>query len=63
MKVKELIEQLQKVDQEANVFLGYDGNIVITEPVSVQQIGTNDQIPVCWWRAGIGDVVILNDGT
>ena len=58
MKVKELIEQLQKVDGEKRVFMGYDGNVVVTEPCEVIQ-PDEERIESCWWRVHPGDVVIL----
>jgi hypothetical protein len=59
MKVKELIEQLQTKNPEARVFMGYDGNIVVTEPDSVEAITSENEIGNCWWDTKIGDVVIL----
>jgi hypothetical protein len=59
MKVKELIEQLQKVNPEARVFAGYDGNIVVTETGSVEEMESEDNIGHCWWGVHVGDVVIL----
>jgi hypothetical protein len=60
MKVKELIIELQKVDGEARLFMGYDGNIVVTEPSSVEQIESENAIHNCWRRVKVGDVVILS---
>jgi len=59
MTVKELIEQLQKVNPDARVFMGYDGNVVVTESGEVEEIKTEEQIHDCWWRTKVGDVVIL----
>ena len=59
MKVKELIAALNAVNPEACVFCGYDGNIVLTEPGSVETIEHEDEIGDCWFRVKIGDVVIL----
>lgn len=38
MKVKELIEELQKVNPEGNVHTGYDGNIVCEEAGLLEEI-------------------------
>lgn len=59
MIVKELIEQLQKVDGGSRVFMGYDGDIVITEAKAVEYLAVEKQIGPCWWRAKVGDTVIL----
>ena len=59
MKVKALIAALSKVNPEARVFHGYDSNFVLTEPDSVETIEHEDEIRVCWHRAEVGDVVIL----
>ena len=61
MKVKHLITELQKIDGDARVFMGYDGNIVVTEPDAVEYIKEENQIGSCWFRINIGDVVILCD--
>jgi hypothetical protein len=61
MKVKELIEQLQKVDGESKVFMAYDGNIVVTEPRAVKQMRYPRQIGAYWHRVEVGDTVILCD--
>jgi hypothetical protein len=61
MKVKELIEQLQKGNSEARVFAGYDGNIVVNKPGSVEEIKSENEIGVAWWGVRVGDVVILGD--
>lgn len=60
MKVKDLIEKLQKTNPEANVFMGYDGNIVVTQPCEVEEIESETAIGACWWSVNIGDVVILS---
>ncbi len=62
MKVKELIALLQTVDPEARIFHGYDGDIVLTEPRELMTIVNEADIGPCWWRANIGDVVILENG-
>lgn len=59
MIVKELIEQLQKVNQNARVFTGYDSNIVVTRPVEVEEIASEQAIGACWYSVKIGDVIIL----
>ena len=59
MIVKELIEQLKKVNPNARVFTGYDGNIVVTEPDAVEEIKSEDAIGSCWYSVHVGDVVIL----
>ena len=61
MKVKELIEKLQKVDPEARVFMGYDGDVVVTGAYDVEQIASEEAIGQCWWSVKVGDVVILSD--
>jgi hypothetical protein len=61
MKVKELIQELQKRDGEARVFMGYDGNVVVTEPLSVESLIDEKQIGGCWYSVKPGDVVILCD--
>ena len=60
MKVKELIKLLQQVNQEADVHMGYDGNIVTTQPVAVEEIISENDIGNCWWQVKIGNVVILS---
>ncbi len=60
MKVKELVDQLQKVNPEAEVLLGYDGDLVVTTSYAVEEIKDEKQIGICWWRVKIGDVVILS---
>jgi hypothetical protein len=59
MKVKELIAELQKIDGESRVFMGYDGNIVVTPVLAVEFIATENQIGDCWYRVKQGDTVIL----
>ncbi len=59
MIVKELIEQLQKVNPEARIFMGYDSNIVVTESDMVEEIKSENQIGSCWFSVHVGDVVIL----
>jgi len=59
MTVGELISELQKQDKDRRVFMGYDGNIVVTEPQAVELI-VEGQVGECWWRVEPGDVVILS---
>jgi|FreactTroBogLake_1042271.scaffolds.fasta_scaffold145994_2 hypothetical protein len=59
MKVKELMALLDLVNPEANVFHGYDGDIVVTEPGEVITVHNEDEIGACWFRVKVGDVVIL----
>jgi hypothetical protein len=59
MKVKELIEQLQAVNPEARVFMGYDGNIVVTEADEAEELTSEAAIGNCWCDVKVGDVVIL----
>jgi hypothetical protein len=60
MTVKELIVLLEMMPGDAKVFMGYDGNTVVTEPASVELAGeTEDQIPDCWWSVHPGDVIII----
>lgn len=59
MKVKELIELLQEVNPDAEVFMGYDGNIVVTKPEAVDEIKFENAIGNCWHSVKVGDVVIL----
>ena len=58
MKVNELITELQKVNGESRVWMGYDGNIVVTEPASVISVH-EEWNGDCWWEVQPGDVVIL----
>lgn len=60
MKIKELLSELNKQDPEAKVWLGYDGNIVVTEAVCVETPRSEAEIGDCWWRFELGDVVILS---
>jgi hypothetical protein len=59
MLVKELIEQLQKMNPDARVFMGYDGNIVVTESGEVEEMKSDKDIGGCWYSVRVGDVVIL----
>jgi len=59
MKAKELIAELQKIDGESRVFMGYDGNIVVEESGSVEYLENESQIGDCWWHVKPGDTVIL----
>lgn len=61
MKVKELIAELQKIEGESRVFMGYDGNIVVTSAASVEFMADESQIGSCWHRVGRGDTVILSN--
>lgn len=58
MKVCDLIKELQKMNGDSRVFMGYDGNVVVTEPASVILVGT-DWNGDCWWEVKRGDTVIL----
>lgn len=59
MKVKDLIAELQKIDPESRVLMGYDGNVVVTESESVEFMVTERQIGSCWYSVKLGDTVIL----
>jgi hypothetical protein len=59
MKVKELIAELQKINGESRVFMGYDGDIVVTPALTVEFISTEHQIGNCWYQVQPGDTVIL----
>lgn len=59
MLVCELIYLLKAVNPEAKVHMGYDGNIVVTQPVDIEEILGENQIGDCWWQVHAGDVVIL----
>lgn len=59
MKVKELIALLKTVNPEGRVFHGYDGNVVVTEPGTVEEVTEENQVRNCWFRVKVGDVVIL----
>jgi hypothetical protein len=59
MKVKELVTILNQVDQEARIFCGYDGNIVVTEPGEVAVVEYENEIRPCWHSVKVGDVVIF----
>lgn len=61
MKVKELITELQEKDQESRVFMGYDGNIVVTEPYQVICPAAENELHDCWWKVELGDTIILCD--
>lgn len=61
MKVRELIAKLLEVDVESRVFMGYDGNVVVTEPSDVEQIANDGAVGNCWYSVHPGDVVILCD--
>lgn len=60
MTVKELILELQTLDGDSRVFMGYDGNIVVTES-SYVIAPREDEIRHCWWSVKPGDVVILSE--
>ena len=63
MTVAELIEKLQKLgieNQNAKVFMGYDGDIVVTESKDVEFIESETQIGACWYSVKPGAVVILS---
>lgn len=60
MKVKQLIEKLEKVNSEARVFMGYDGDVVVTEPTEVEEILSEGALGSCWYSVSVGDVVILS---
>ena len=49
MTVKELISKLNKVNPDARVFMGYDGNVVVTESGSVEEIKSKKQIGYSWF--------------
>ena len=59
MTVQELIVELQKIDGQSRVFLGYDGNVVVTESSAVEYIASEQQTGKCWWGVKRGDTVIL----
>ena len=59
MLVKELITRLETVDGDARVFMGYDGNVVVTEPDEVVLVTDEEEMPICWYSVESGDVVIL----
>jgi hypothetical protein len=59
MTVGELIAELQKVDKDSRIFMGYDGDVVVTEPSGVEAILSEEQIGSCWYSVKVGDVVIL----
>lgn len=61
MIVKELIERLQKVNPEARVFYAYDSDIVVEEPVAVEEIENEKAIGSCWYKVKVGDVVLLSE--
>lgn len=60
MKVKELIEALQQIDGESQVFSAYDGDIVVTRTSGVEYMATENQIGPCWYSVSVGDTVILS---
>lgn len=59
MIVSELIDALQKLDGNSRVFMGYDGNVVVTEAHEVVSPTSEDVIRDCWWHVKPGDTVIL----
>jgi hypothetical protein len=61
MKVKELISALSSIDPESRVFMGYDGDVVVTGAYAVEYMSTEQQIGNCWWSVKVGDTVILCD--
>jgi hypothetical protein len=61
MIVKDLIAKLQQVNPDARVFMGYDGDVVVTEAREVEEIASEAALGECWWRVHVGDVVILSE--
>lgn len=59
MTVSELISLLQAVPGTSRVWMGYDGNIVVTEPAEVECLANDLAIGDCWWEVYPGDTVIL----
>jgi hypothetical protein len=59
MTARELIEKLQRVNPNARVHTGYDGNVVVELAGEVEEILNEDQIGNCWFSVHVGDVVIL----
>jgi len=59
MKVAELIAELKKANGESRVFMGYDGNIVVTEPASVITPTKEEELRDSWWEVEPGDTIIL----
>lgn len=62
MTVRELIRELEEMNPDSTVFMGYDSNVVVTEPFSVVA-PTEEELEdaCCWWGVNLGDVVILCD--
>ena len=63
MTVAGLVEKLQKLGiehQNDRVFMGYDGDVVVTEPIDVEAITSESQISSCWFSVKPGAVVILS---
>lgn len=61
MTVRRLIEKLSTLNPEANVHMGYDGNIVCAKPSGeIAEINSEADISTCWWKVKVGDVVILS---
>jgi len=59
MIVRELIFQLEKVNPNAEVHTGYDGNIVCERVGGVREVKDESDAHECWWHVKVGDVVIL----
>lgn len=57
----ELIKALIHVPSDARVWMGYDGDIVVTSAAAVEHIESEKQIGDCWYRVQVGDVVILSE--
>lgn len=61
MTVEDLIRELQKMNPAANVFMGFNGNDVVTEPFYVDTIRRKKEIGEYWIGPKIGDVVLLEE--
>lgn len=61
MKVRELIEELQKLDQDKNIWLMYDPPYAICEPDITHLIGDNSEYACMYDRDGVkeGDYAMI----
>lgn len=61
MTANELIKELEKVPPNSEVFMGYDGDIVVEHSVGVEYILAENQIGDVWCGVEVGSTVILSD--
>lgn len=61
MTAAQLRMLLDGVPPDARVWMGYDGDIVVTSAAAIEHIESEKQIGDCWYRVQVGDVVILSE--